>query len=178
MLFLGKKILSLCLGVMVCMFFFNSCKSTEQKNLEISKQTFQSIKFSINENNGESLKSLFSTQGSSDLSEEDIKSVLSVFSSGITECETPYDDSLLVIDGIENDNYVKSIEWSREIIDNATGNKYVLTVLECTNNWSNANNVGIVRFTLYAIENENDFLNWWSSLEETEYPNGIIFYKN
>ncbi len=170
------KKLSLCLAAMFCVLFLNSCESSEKKDVEIARHTFQKIELCVNSKDAIGFKRLFSSASMSALEDTDIEKVLFTFPSGITAYETPYDDSLSVVDWVEGGDYGKTIEWSREVICNETGERYVVTVLQQASNWR-AENTGITRLVIYPIGEENDFLNWWASLEDYERPYGIIQYK-
>lgn len=171
-----KKILLLGLGVILCMMFLNSCDTKEEKDKRHARETFRSIESCINEKNLIGFKDLFNSLGSSELVEADIEDLFSLFSSGITLNERPYDDYLTVTDWVDNGSYGKTICWAREITNNETGEKFILSVLECTDDGSE-DDVGIIRLILYSVDDEDDFDRWWTELEDNERPNGIIQYK-
>jgi hypothetical protein len=89
---------------------------------------------------------------------------------------TPYDDYFTVTYW-KNDNYSdKDICWAREIVDNATGKLYGISVLEYTSDAPDED-LGIIRLIIYPIECEDDFDIWWNEIEEDNRPNGLIIYQ-
>lgn len=170
-----KKILSLCLGVMLCMCFFNACESTETQDKRHAKECYESIVKCINDKNISGFKALFNSVGSAALKEADIELMFSTFSSGITTDETMGDDSLVVTDWVEGDSYGKTVNWGHVIINNETGERFIISGLQCTDDWTNED-LGIIWLVLCSVDDEEDFDNWWTELEEDERPNGMILY--
>ena len=77
----------------------------------------------------------------------------------------------------KNDNYSdKDICWAREIVDNATGELYGISVLEYTSDVPDED-LGIIRLIIYPIEHEDAFDIWWNEIDEDNRPNGLIIYQ-
>jgi hypothetical protein len=87
-----------------------------------------------------------------------------------------YDDYFTVTYWINGNCSDKNICWTREIVNNATGEMYGISVLEYTSNESDED-VGIIRLIVYPIEKEDAFDVWWNEIEEDDRPNGLIIYK-
>jgi len=126
--------------------------------------------------NAVKLKKMFNSVGASSLNESDIEDLFNLFPSGITLIETPHDDYLAAMDWIGDGGYGKNIYWGREIIDNETGERFGMSVLECTEDWTNED-LGIIGLIFYNKYDERAFDAWWNLLEDDERPNGIVIYK-
>lgn len=61
------------------------------------------------------------------------------------------------------------------IINNETGERFIISGLQCTDDWTNED-LGIIWLILCSVDDEEDFDNWWTELEEDERPNGMILY--
>lgn len=168
-----KKILLFCLGVVIIMMFFNSCESNEEKRLV--NESFQSLEECINSKDSAKFKEMFNSIGCSSLDDFEIDQLFTIFSSGIVSDPTPYDDYFTVTDWIESNSYGKNICWSREIINNATGESFGISVLECFADEHNED-LGIIRLIVFPIEEEDKFDIWWNEIEEDDRPNGLIIY--
>ena len=171
-----KKILLFCLGVVIVMMFFNSCESNEKKEKRHVNESFQSLEECINAKDPTTFKVKFNSIGYSSLNDSDIDQLFTIFPSGIVSNPTPYDDYFTVTDWIESNSYGKNICWSREIINNATGEHFGISVLECITD-QHTENLGIIRLIVYPIEKEDEFDVWWNEIEEDDRPNGLIIYK-
>ena len=171
-----KKILLLCLSAILCNFFFNSCEASVDADKMHAKESFQLLEECIDSKNAVKLKKMFNSVGTSSLNESDIEDLFNLFPSGITLIETPHDDYLAAMDWIGDGGYGKNIYWGREIIDNETGERFGMSVLECTEDWTNED-LGIIGLIFYNKYDERAFDAWWNLLEDDERPNGIVIYK-
>ena len=171
-----KKIFLLCLSLILCNFFFNSCESDPYADSRHAKESFQLIKECIDSKNAVELKKMFNSVGASSLNESDIEDLFNLFPSGITLIETPHDDHVIETKSIGEGVYIKDICWGREIIDNETGERFGMSVLECTEDWTNED-LGIIGLIFYNKYDERAFDAWWNLLEDDERPNGIVIYK-
>ena len=171
-----KKILLFCLGVVMIMMFFNSCESNEKKEKRHVNEAFHSLEECINSADSDKFKEMFHSIGYASLNNSDIDQLFTMFSSGIASNPTPYDDSFTVTDWIESDSYGKNICWSREIINNATGEHFGISVLERITDQHNED-LGIIRLIIYPIEKEDAFDVWWNKIDEDNRPNGLIIYQ-
>lgn len=170
-----KKILLFCLGASLCMSIFNACGFSEKRDKRRAVECFESIVKCVNEKDEVGFRELFNSVGSAALKEADIELLFSKFSSGITANESPADKHVSVTDWVSGDSYSKNISWGREIINNETGERFILSVLDCTDDWTNED-LGIILITLCSVDNKKDFDNWWSEFYEDELPNGMILY--
>ena len=171
-----KKILLFCLGVVMIMMFFNSCESNEKKEKRHVNEAFHSLEECINSADSDKFKEMFHSIGYASLNNSDIDQLFTMFSSGIVSNPTPYDDYFTVTDWIESDSYGKNICWSREIINNATGEHFGISVLERITDQHNED-LGIIRLIIYPIEKEDAFDVWWDKIDEDNRPNGLIIYQ-
>lgn len=171
-----KNILLFCLGVVMIMMFFNSCESNEQKDKRHVDESFQSLEECINSKDSAKFKEMFNSIGCASLNDSDIDQLFTIFSSGIVSNPTPYDDYFTETDWIESDSYSKNICWSREIINNATGEHFGISVLERITDQT-TEDLGIIRLIIYPIEKEDAFDVWWNEIEEDHRPNGLIIYQ-
>ena len=171
-----KNILLFCLGVVMIMMFFNSCESNEQKDKRHVDESFQSLEECINSKDSAKFKEMFNSIGCASLNDSDIEQLFTMFPSGIVSNPTPYDDYFTVTDWIESDSYSKNICWSREIINNATGEHFGISVLERITDQT-TEDLGIVRLIIYPIEHEDAFDIWWNEIDEDNRPNGLIIYQ-
>ena len=171
-----KKILLFCLGVVIIMMFFNSCESNEKKEKRHVNEAFHSLEECINSADSDKFKEMFHSIGYASLNNSDIDQLFTIFSSGIVSNPTPYDDYFTVTDWIESDSYGKNICWSREIINNATGEHFGISVLERITDQHNED-LGIIRLIIYPIEKEDAFDVWWNKIDEENRPNGLIIYQ-
>jgi hypothetical protein len=153
-----------------------SCAPSQDKELSRAKQTLEQIEASIDGRDADSLLKLFSFNTSSAIAQSDLEEVFLTFPDGITVIETEYDDSLTVTDWVEDDTYVKNIDWFRRITDNRTGEVYVINVLQCTENWTDESDLGIIRIILYPLSEYEAFVNWWNTFEPEDRPTGIILF--
>ena len=119
---------------------------------------------------------MFHSIGYASLNNSDIDQLFTIFSSGIVSNPTSYDDYFTVTDWIESDSYGKNICWSREIINNATGEHFGISVLERITDQHNED-LGIIRLIIYPIEKEDAFDVWWNKIDEENRPNGLIIYQ-
>lgn len=126
-----KKILLFGLGVVLIMMFFNSCESNETKEKRHAYESYQKLEECINSKDSATFREMFNSIGCSSLKDSDIDQLFAMFPSGITLNPTPYDDYLTVTDWIESGFYGKQICWSREIINNATGEHLGISASEC-----------------------------------------------
>ena len=171
-----KKILLFCLGVMILMTAFNSCESNEKKEKRQVNRSFRTLEECINSKDSTIFKGMFNSIGNSSLNDPDIDQLFTIFPSGITSYPTPYDDYFAVTDWMESGSYGKNICWSREIINNSTGEHFGISVLERVVDWD-TEDLGFIRLIIYPVEEENAFYTWWNEFEEEDYPNGLIIYK-
>ena len=171
-----KKILLFCLGVVMIMMFFDSCESNEKKEKRHVNEAFHSLEECINSADSDKFKEMFHSIGYASLNNSDIDQLFTMFSSGIVSNPTPYDDYFTVTDWIESDSYGKNICWSREIINNATGEHFGISVLERITDQHNED-LGIIRLIIYPIEKEDAFDVWWNKIDEDNRPNGLIIYQ-
>lgn len=171
-----KKILLFCLGVVMIMMFFNSCESNEKKEKRHVNEAFHSLEECINSADSDKFKEMFHSIGYASLNNSDIDQLFTIFSSGIVSNPTSYDDYFTVTDWIESDSYGKNICWSREIINNATGEHFGISVLERITDQHNED-LGIIRLIIYPIEKEDAFDVWWNKIDEENRPNGLIIYQ-
>ena len=171
-----KKILLFCLGVVMIMMFFNSCESNEKKEKRHVNEAFHSLEECINSADSDKFKEMFHSIGYASLNNSDIDQLFTMFSSGLVSNPTPYDDYFTVTDWIESDSYGKNICWSREIINNATGEHFGISVLERITDQHNED-LGIIRLIIYPIEKEDAFDVWWNKIDEDNRPNGLIIYQ-
>ena len=158
------------------MMFFNSCESNEKKEKRHVNEAFHSLEECINSADSDKFKGMFNSIGNSSLNDPDIAQLFTIFPSGITSYPTPYDDYFTVTDWIESDSYGKNICWSREIINNATGEHFGISVLERITDQHNED-LGIIRLIIYPIEKEDAFDVWWNKIDEENRPNGLIIYQ-
>ena len=171
-----KKILLSCLGVVMIMMFFNSCESNEKKEKRHVDESFQSLEECINSKDSAKFKEMFNSIGCASLNDSDIEQLFTMFPSGIVSNPTPYDDYFTVTYW-KNDNYSdKDICWAREIVDNASGELYGISVLEYTSDALDEG-LGIIRLIIYPIEHEDAFDIWWNEIDEDNRPNGLIIYQ-
>lgn len=171
-----KKILLFCLGVVIIMMFFNSCESNEEKEIRHVNESFQSLEECINSKDSAKFKEMFNSIGCASLNDSDINQLFTIFSSGIVSNPTPYDDYFAVTYWINGNYSDKNICWSREIINNATGEYFFISVLEYTSDAPDED-VGIIRLIVCPIDKEDAFDVWWNEIEEDDCPNGLIIYQ-
>lgn len=171
-----KKILLFGLGVVLITMFFNSCESIETKEKRHAYESYQKLEECINSKDSATFREIFNSIGCSSLKDSDIDQLFTMFPSGITLNPTPYDDYLSVTDWIESGFYGKQICWSREIINNATGEHFDICVLECVID-QRTKDLGFIYIIMYPLEEEDSFDVWWNEMEEDERPNGLIIYK-
>jgi hypothetical protein len=158
------------------MMFFNSCESNEKKEKRHVDESFQSLEECINSKDSAKFKEMFNSIGCASLNDSDIDQLFTIFSSGIVSNPTPYDDYFTATDWIESDSYSKNICWSREIINNATGEHFGISVLERITDQT-TEDLGIIRLIIYPIEHEDAFDIWWNEIDEDNRPNGLIIYQ-
>ena len=171
-----KKILLFCLGVVIIMMFFNSCESNKNKEKRHVNESFQSLEECINSKDSAKFKEMFNSIGCASLNDSEIDQLFTIFSSGIVSNPTPYDDYFTVTDWIESNSYGKNICWAREIINNATGEFFGISVLECVTDEYNED-LGIICLIVFPIEEEDEFDIWWNEIDEDDRPNGLIIYQ-
>ena len=171
-----KKILLFGLGVVLIMMFFNSCESNETKEKRHAYESYQKLEECINSKDSATFREMFNSIGCSSLKDSDIDQLFAMFPLGITLNPTPYDDYLTVTDWIESGFYGKQICWSREIINNATGEHLGISASECVID-QRTKDLGIIRIVMYPAGKEESFHGWWDEIEEDERPNGLIIYK-
>ena len=155
---------------------FNSCGSNEKKEKQHVNESFQSLEECINSKNSAKFKEMFNSIGCASLNNSDIDQLFTIFPSGIISNPTPYDDYFTVTDWVESNSYGKNICWSREIINNATEERFGISILECITD-QHTEDLGIIRLIVYPIEKEDEFNIWWNQIEEDDPPNGLIIYK-
>ena len=153
-----------------------SCESNEKKEKRHVNEAFHSLEECINSADSDKFKEMFHSIGYASLNNSDIDQLFTIFSSGIVSNPTPYDDYFTVTDWIESDSYGKNICWSREIINNATGEHFGISVLERITDQHNED-LGIIRLIIYPIEKEDAFDVWWNEIDEDNRPNGLIIYQ-
>lgn len=171
-----KKILLFGLGVVLIMMFFNSCESIETKEKRHAYESYQKLEECINSKDSATFREMFNSIGCSSLKDSDIDQLFAMFPSGIISNPTPYDDELSVTNWIESGFYGKQICWSREIINNATGEHFGISTLECVID-QRTKDLGIIYIVMYPVEEEDSLVVWWNEMEEDEHPNGLIIYK-
>lgn len=171
-----KKILLFCLGVVMTMMFFTSCKSNEEKEKQHVDESFRSLEECINSKDLAKFKEMFNSIGYAALNDSDIDRLFTMFPSGIVSNPTSYDDYFTVTYWINGNYSDKNICWAREIVNNATGEKYGISVLEYTSDAPDED-LGIIRLIIYPIEKEDAFDIWWNEIEEDNRPNGLIIYQ-
>lgn len=154
-----KKILLFCLGVMILMTAFNSCESNEKKEKRQVNRSFRTLEECINSKDSTIFKGMFNSIGNSSLNDPDIDQLFTIFPSGITSYPTPYDDYFTVTDWMESGSYGKNICWSREIINNSTGEHFGISVLERVVDWD-TEDLGFIRLIIYPVTElaNNQFL--------------------
>lgn len=168
-----KKML-FCLGVVMIIIFFDSCESNK-KEKQLVDESFRSLEECINHKDSAKFKEMFNSIGCASSNDFEIVQLFSTFSSGIVSNPTPYDDYFTVTDWMESNSYGKNICWSREIINNATGEAFGISVLERIADEHNED-LGIIRLIVFPIEEEDEFDIWWNEIEEDDRPNGLIIY--
>lgn len=167
----------ICLEVILCMFFFNSCNSfnvnSDEKRAE---ERLNHVKEVVNAKDTEAFKKMFSSKVLPIVEDLEIQQIFSSFANGM-EYSGEEDYGVSVTDWIENDNYVKQLEWSKDVVDINTAEKYVIILIDCIENWNNKEEIGLQLFLIYKHNDEEIFLQWWRSLDQKDIPKGVVIYK-
>lgn len=171
-----QKTLLFCMITAIIMMFFISCETNEQKEKKLVRASYRSFEECMNTKDATAFKAMFNSVGQASLNDSVIDQLFAMFPSGITLNQTPYDDYFSVSYWL-NDNFTdRHISWSREIVDNSTGETFHISVYQYTTE-SPGEDIGIIRLIVYPIEKEDEFDIWWDEINVDDPPNGLIIYK-
>jgi hypothetical protein len=164
------------IAFILCAIFLSSCGLTEMSDRNNIRETMDAVEKSINSKDSEAFKTIFSLSVAKNISELDIEKVFDLFSSGITCQNTDSENYPGTYESIEGDDYVKNLEWHKEIVDNATKKEYIMIINVCAKNWNDDSAVGMKYIIFYNIEQEVAALDWLHSVDEEEIFEGIYIY--
>ena len=165
-----------CIALLLCIICLNSCGLTELSDKNNIRQTMEAIETSIDSKDSGAFKNVFSPNVKQKVSESDIDKIFDLFSSGITYKDTDSENYPATYESIEDDDYVKSIEWHKEIIDDTTQKEYIMIINVCVENWNDESAIGMKYIIFYSIEQEESALDWLHSVDEEIHFEGIYIY--
>ena len=163
------------IGVAFSFIFLNSCVLSKSDE-EIVEDRLRYIKDAIHDKDTTSFENMFASNITTNNNGITAQDIFECFPEGIVYLDER-DYSISVTDWVEGSDYVKILDWDKNIIDCATGQEFVIILRECTDNWNEENAVGLQLFLIYNIEDEEAFLSWWHALDESEMPNGIYYFQ-
>ncbi len=164
------------IAFILCTILLNSCGLTEMSDKNNICETMDAVEKSINSKDSEAFKTIFSLSVAKNVSELDIEKVFDLFSSGITYQNTDSEKYPATYESVEDDDYVKNLEWHKEIVDNATKKEYIMIINVCTENWNDNSAIGMKYIIFYSVEQEDAALDWLHSVDEEDTFEGIYIY--
>ena len=165
-----------CLLLLLCVAFLNSCGLTEVSDRNNIRKTMDLIEESIDSKDKETFKAVFSPSVAKNVSEADIEKVFDLFPSGITYEDTDSEDYPGTYESVEGEDYVKNLEWHKEVIDNSTQKEYIMIINVCSENWNDESDIGMKYIIFYNVEQEESAVEWLHSVDEEELFEGIYIY--
>lgn len=174
---IGRKAQIVCVCVAICAVLCCCTDSTDRDRAR-AQQMMQQIEACLGNQDTKAFSGLFAPNVASGVAQADIDAVLAAFPQGITVMDTEYDDGVTATDWVEDDTYVKNIDWFRMITDNQTGEIYVINVLQCTVHWTDQDEIGIIRIILYPEDAYDAFTAWWDAFAMEDRPVGIVLFEN
>lgn len=165
-----------CTVLLLCFICLTSCGLKEISDKNNIQKTMETIETSIDSKDNDSFKNTFSSTVKKKVSESDIDKIFDIFSSGITYKGTDSENHPATYESIEDDDYVKTLEWHKEFIDNATQKEYIMIINICVENWNEESDIGMKYIIFYDIEQEEEALEWLHSVDEEELFEGVYIY--
>lgn len=171
-----KNRVKICIALFLCIICLTSCGWTEISDQNNIRKTMEAIETSIDSKDSGAFKNVFSPNVKQKVSESDIDKIFDLFSSGITYKDTDSENYPATYESIEDDDYVKSLEWHKEIIDDTTQKEYIMIINVCVENWNDESAIGMKYIIFYSIEQEDSALDWLHSVDEEIHFEGIYIY--
>lgn len=165
-----------CTVLLLCIICLTSCGLKEISDKNNIQKTMETIEMSIDSKDNDSFKNIFSSTVKQKVSESDIDKIFDIFSSGITYKGTDSENYPATYESIEDDDYVRTLEWHKEFIDNATQKEYIMIINICVENWNEESDIGMKYIIFYDIEQEEEALEWLHSVDEEELFEGVYIY--
>lgn len=164
------------IAFILCAMFLSSCGLTELSDKNNIRQTMNAVETTINSRDNEAFKAIFSPSVAKNVSDSDIEKVYDLFPAGITYKNTDSESYPATYKSVEDDDYIKNLEWHKEIVDNATQKEYIMIINVCVENWNDESAIGMKYIIFYSIEQEDATLDWLHSVDEEDTFEGIYIY--
>lgn len=164
------------IAFILCTILLSSCGLIELSDKNNICEAMGAVETTINSRDSEAFKAIFSPSIAKNVSDSDIEKVFDLFSAGITYQNTDSENYPATYESVEDDNYVKNLEWHNEIVDNATKKEYIMIINVCTENWNDESAIGMKYIIFYSVEQEDAALDWLHSVDEEDTFEGIYIY--
>jgi hypothetical protein len=171
-----KNRVKICIALFLCIICLTSCGWTEISDQNNIRKTMDAIETGINSKDKDIVKNLFSSASAKNISDLEVEKIFNLFPAGITYKNTDSESYPATYESVEDDDYIKNLEWHKEIVDNATQKEYIMIINVCVENWNDESAIGMKYIIFYSIEQEESALDWLHSVDEEIHFEGIYIY--